>query len=520
MRILSVLLAASFVMAVPLGASPTVDRSVPTKRTEVPPTDPVARAINFLAALDDARMFEKAYAERLLRETDVIRASDLYEGELRTVTDMMRVIALWGADRSPEAMVAADAIFARGETIPEMHSIGFALAANSDAHKAVVYLERAEKDLITPAERATFKSGIDTQLVSAVSQPLAQARDRAAQARFAEGLLKFDWPGEIEFARHDSQRMTALKGRLARGDVAGARTLARQVADPSAALELLVVKAYDPLVDATDRVARFAALVGTEDRRSSRALEAKPDDLKLILARAQFLRSVGREGDALALLMPHSGDMAAVAKGGSDAFWIVDQASYALSALGRRDEAMALMRRLLALDLDKHPELISMAINSTAIMNGAGRHRESAAFAEDLFRRHAGKASKYGLMWMWEGAACGHATGGNLAAAKPWIARLKADPDANRSALMRALLCTNDLDGAAAQMIERLNGDDAGDMMVAVQDFTIAATRSAHSHMLDERLRQVVGRPDVAAAIASKGRILKLPVSRTYLGMF
>ncbi len=85
---------------------------------------------------------------------------------------------------------------------------------------------------------------------------------------------------------------------------------------------------------------------------------------------------------------------------------------------------------------------------------------------------------------------------------------------------MRGLLCANDLDGAASQIIERLNGHDASRMLVALQNYTIPGTGSASAQLLNERLERVVARPAVAAAIASKGRILKLPLSRTYWGMF
>lgn len=519
MRTVSVLLATCF-MVVPLGATPIAGRAVPTKPTAAPSNDSVSRALDFLGSLDENRMFEKAYANRVLQEADIVRASDRYEGDIRTATEMARLVALWATDRNKEAFAAADALLARGVPVPEIYTLAFEFAGRSDPQKAVDYLESASENLATPEQRATFKDSLDDETVSAVGQTLTIAKDKVARARLAEGLLKFGWPGDHQFARQDGLRMTALKGRLAKGDVAGARALARQIADPSTGLELLVAKAYDPVTDAGDRVARLTALIEAEDQRSAKALRAKPGDLKLILARGQFLRSVGREREALALLLPSNSDMAAIEKGGNDAFWVVNETAYALSALGRTDDAIGLMRRLLALGLDKHPDLISMAINSAGIMSRAGRYRQAATYAEDLFRNHADKASKYGQMWMWEVAACGHAMGDNITAAKPWVARLRADPDANRAALMGGLLCANDLDGAAAQLVERLDGDDVSDMLVAVQNYTIPLTGSASALLLDQRLRDVVARPAVAAAIASKGRILKLPLSRTYWGMF
>jgi tetratricopeptide (TPR) repeat protein len=488
--------------------------------TKASPTGAVARAFEFLATLDEARLFEKAYAERVLNEIEIVRASEFYEGEVKAGLDPGRMIALWVADRPKDAMIQADAILAGGTASADIHVLAFTIAASADPQKAISYLERADRDLTTPEERAALKDGIDENAVSAVMQPLRRARNKADLARFAEGLLRLGWPSDVQSERHDYQRMLAIDGRLAKGDAVGARALARQITVPGVVLELLVAKAYDGLLEDDDRPALLAALISAEDRRSAKALEAKPSDLKLVLRRGQFLRSLGRERDALALLLPHSADMVSVEKGGIDAFWVVNEASYALSKLGRGDEAMALMRKLVALGLEKHPDLINMAINSGVLLNDAGRHREAAKHAEQLFRVHPDKASKYGQMWMWSTATCGHALGGDTAAAQPWLARLRAAPEDNRAALMRGLLCANDLDGVAIQIIERLHGQDAGDMLVALQDYTIRGAGSASAQLLNERLERVVARPAVAAAIASKGRILKLPLSRTYWGMF
>ncbi len=72
------------------------------------------------------------------------------------------------------------------------------------------------------------------------------------------------------------------------------------------------------------------------------------------------------------------------------------------------------MRRLVAIGLGKHPDLINMAINSGVLLNDAGRHGEAAKYADELFRVHPDKASKYGQMWMWSTATCGHALGATL----------------------------------------------------------------------------------------------------------
>ncbi len=266
MPVILVLLASSALTTMGLGASSTAT-PVPTMHTKAPINDDLARALGFLKDLDKTRLFEKAYAEQVLQEIEIVRASELYEGDFKAGVDQVRMIALWAADRTKDATTQADAIFAGGTASPEILAIAFTIAADADPQKAVAYLERADKDLLTPEQRATFKDGIEEDSVSAIMQPLFRARNQADLARLSEGLLKFEWPGDVHSQRHDHQRFLALKGRLAKADVVGARALARQISAPDMALELLVAKAYDGLMEDGDRPALVAALISAEDRR-------------------------------------------------------------------------------------------------------------------------------------------------------------------------------------------------------------------------------------------------------------
>lgn len=83
---------------------------------------------------------------------------------------------------------------------------------------------------------------------------------------------------------------------------------------------------------------------------------------------------------------------------------------------------------------------------------------------------------------------------------------------------MRALLCANDLDGAERLLIRRLEAPDPAEMLTALQDYSGGAYAAPNLKELDRRLSVVAARPAVQAAIARTGRILKLPLSRTYWG--
>lgn len=57
-------------------------------------------------------------------------------------------------------------------------------------------------------------------------------------------------------------------------------------------------------------------------------------------------------------------------------------------------------------------------------------------------------------------------------------------------------------------------------MLIALQDYTAGPPLHGSAALLDQRLTEVKARPDVQAAIARHGRVIKVPLSRIYWGMF
>ena len=78
----------------------------------------------------------------------------------------------------------------------------------------------------------------------------------------------------------------------------------------------------------------------------------------------------------------------------------------------------------------------------------------------------------------------------------------------------------HDLDGVAASVIKRLEGDDPEHMLLALQDYSEGPVLPDTKKTLEDRFRQVVTRSGVQAAIAKHGRVMKVPLSRTYWGLF
>jgi len=480
----------------------------------------IADARKAIAESDSKRIFtDKAYAQSMLRHFDVLQATDFYsDPEGKRAVDTGRMLALLGAGRNAESFSLARSVVRQEPGDPQLHYLAFFIGAYEDPNGALEELEFAERSITNEQMRRDFAAGLDDQLVFALRRPFAQKKDEERLARSAQALLALGWPDDEKVDIRDQLRLELVEAQLKQGNVADAKAIAAALLSVDAVLHLVVAKKYEAAIDG-DRFERLDRAISAFDIQTDRLQRAKPDNYRLLFQRAQFLRSIGRDAAALDLLMPRITDMAAVKAAGEDAFWAVNEAAYALLALDRGDEAVALMDQLQALGVKDHPELISMIINKGEVMMGAGRYAASAEHAVALAKDHAEYASPYGRMWMWEGAACGYALDGKGGMAAPWLAKLRQGKDDNPAALTRALLCANDLDGAAAVVIQRLK-DESESMMVALQDYRTSTTTPKGVRILEERWRQVIERPEVRAAIAEQGRIYELPLSKTYWGNY
>ena len=474
-----------------------------------------------LVAVDSNRLFEdKAYAEQTLARIDALRKSGNPSDDVRQIMDRVRVLALIGLDRLQEAFDQATDLTKANPGDSGLHYTAFALGVDTGSERTLDVLELADRSIANKQDRANFRDSLETDTVGYFRRPFFIAKDKERIARSARALMNFGWPGPHKLATADGLRLDIADYLLEKGDVAGAKKLVFAIRTAEPLLQTLIARKWDAVRDSGDPNERLAQSIAASDEASRAALFDKPDDLEIVIRRGQFLRSVGKDAEALDLLLPKTADLQWMKQQGEYAYWIANEAAYALVDLKREKEAVALMEKLLSLGLEENPVLVSMAINSVAIRIDAGDFRGAADYAEMLATKHGNIASPYGRMWMWEGAACGNFLAGSLDRAQPWLVKLKSNEKDNRAALTRALLCVNDIDGAAASVIRRLDGDDAEQMLAAVQDYSGGPEFSPAKKILESRLRQVIARPDVQAAIAKHGRVMKVPLSRTYWGMF
>lgn len=482
----------------------------------------IAAAEQVAAGLDwDKLISDQVYAQSILPHMALIERTSKVPEQVEFARNMIAFAFLTLKRYADAAAVSEKLIASNPDEADYRHRAFVSYLGLEQDEKALGTLERAAAAATTPAARMALHEALPQETISYFFVRLLDAKNEAARLRLGEALAQMNWPGDGRPVERDNMRALAARSKLLRGDRTGAAALARQVSDPDALLELIVDRRMDPLFKSdTDRLARMTQAVAAADAATAEALAAEPGDLKRVLSRVQYLRSVGRDAEAVKLVEPTISDMEAVERTGEDAFWVVNEAAYALQQLDRHAEAVALMDKLLALGFDKHPMLVSMNINFIGILNEAGLHQRALDHSLRIAQREAEYANDYGKMWMAEGTVCSLAALGRVADAAPHLERLRASGDTNHAARTRAMLCTGDLDGAERLLIERLASTEATQALQAVQDFTIAGRASPMTRAVEERWRQVIARPAVQQSIARVGRSMKLPLARSYWGRF
>jgi tetratricopeptide (TPR) repeat protein len=477
-------------------------------------------AADLMGAVDWQRFSAEPELARQTREKlEQLRASASTPSVVFGI-DAIRHIALLVEGKNLESLHLAQELLAQEPDAAGIYATAlWAAVYANEPTAAVALLEKAARHVNNAEGLAQLRPQLPSDLVWSIFQQLNEKKDKNGQARAAEALLILGGTDREAMPWLEGVRGIALDGRVDAGKLEQARKLARTLVDPRQVVRLAGARRYDPLFPGReDRQPTVEAAIAANDGFTASWLKNHPKEAKAILARGQHLRSVGKAEEALAVLLPGAIERTRSEPRDETAFWIVNEAAYALSGLGRHAEALALMEKLLELPLAENPSLVSMAINHGAILLSAGRFAEAVAWDNALEGKAKGFANDYGFMWIWSTAACAESLAGNSSAAAPWLAKLAASSDKNKAAHTRALLCANDLDAAEAMLVKRLDGDDAADLLVGLHDYQLDTVGNDADRTISERLRAVIERPRMKAAIEAMGHRLSLPLSKIYWG--
>lgn len=303
----------------------------------------------------------------------------------------------------------------------------------------------------------------------------------------------------------------AIAARSRRGDLAGARAALAKGPSASTGLQLAIDRRHQALWGDVDRISGsgFRKALEQDAKRAAEAAEAAPRDYGRRTEQMQALRALGRFTEALAAGKALAEDKQQIEVVGGDGFWLVNEYAQNLAALGRDGDAIARMGEIIALGVDRYPDLAPLAINRAELLVGAGQFEEAAQALTDLEANHATSLSDYGKMWVWAHRACALRGLGREAEAKADEDKIGAKPSENWSAATYAAACRGDVAGVADAIVTRLRDDEArpGALNLFIT-FQTPEARTPFEKKLIAIVEQAKASPAVRAEFSKVGRFV------------
>lgn len=265
------------------------------------------------------------------------------------------------------------------------------------------------------------------------------------------------WPeepgGSTEGFRYRYAMLLADAGEQEKADA-----IARLLTNPSLLISLSLDPRFRPVfgddLDLRATTERHLAQARTQIGRF-------PHAIRPVIDVAQDLRLLGRPKEALAALHaiePAIKSDAPLSDREDNVIWWWDQISRAHYTNGDVPAALAALRTASAIKEDDAPN-VSQTINLANLQLTTG---DSAGAVQTLASLDTkdGTASPYGIMQVVAVRGCANRRLGNRSAADEDLAYARAHTKDSPSTLTSLLLCRGDLDGAAADMIARLENAD------------------------------------------------------------
>ena len=301
----------------------------------------------------------------------------------------------------------------------------------------------------------------------------------------------------------------AIEAHSLRGELSAARAGLAKGPSTQTLLMLAIDRRHQALWPDIDRIGsdRFRKSLIREAAQAEAAAKATPKDYGAVTYQMQTLRALGQFQDALAAGKALASDTAQIEVAGNDAFWLVNEYAGNLRALGRLDEAIAALDGVLALGVDRYPELASVAVNRGEFVLAAGRFQAALDGLRDLEAHHFDALSDYGKMWVWANQACALQALGRTADAKAMAAKVAAKPADNWSAATTAAACSNDTKAIADLLIARLRDSDARSGALGLFiGFETPEARTAFDQVQRQAIAKARALPEVQSEFAKYGR--------------
>jgi len=343
------------------------------------------------------------------------------------------------------------------------------------------------------------------------------AKDSAlTDARFSmlEALQHAGWKPNDPINEPDYVWLELARLLLEKGRVEDARAVAQPIVDYQMIEQMLMQKVFDPITQGDNQRFDPQRAMDSYIQILRGQVKANPNRLEVINDLAMYLIDVGKTDEALGML---DATLARLKQGAAASTpftdpdqinWTYNQRAKALTALGRTDEALQQM----AIGADK-PENggdnVSQRLNLAEMYESVGRPAEGLKIMAGADRW---PLSPYGRSDFQGVKACANAELGDQAEVAKSIAYLEAHKADAPSWVIDALVCSNDLDGAAKHVIQELNDPALRvTVLASFREERVPATLPPVVKERIDRWAQLYQRPDVRAAIDKVGRRISVP---------
>lgn len=289
-------------------------------------------------------------------------------------------------------------------------------------------------------------------------------------------------------------------------DPSRAATIAQRILSASTALSMRVDKRFDPITRSHPRTFDVDQLLAAQIQAARVRIKAHPDQLEPVQRLQDLLLEKGQYAEVLviseaAVAHAESGDGEKTYTDFGDSYnWVLNQRSLALAQEGHLDDAVHEMTRAA-----RRPEgggvNVSQSINLAGLYTDLDQPDKAAAAIVE-----PGQMSPMGSMqWHYVRLQIAIEKSDGHAVAEH-MAYLKAHRTDDIATWQRALIRHDDLDTAAAVLIQRLKAPDwRNDALVEMQHYMHGAQTSTMETMR-QRWDTVKSRSDVQAALAKVGR--------------
>lgn len=331
-----------------------------------------------------------------------------------------------------------------------------------------------------------------------------------------EALSRTEWP-EVRFAA-DWHWQVLAQHQLDQGRTDAAFATAKRIGNPKTLIAMRASKKFAPILEMDPEKFDIDRAVAANVAYMRTLVSDNPTSLENLNYLVGSLLEAKQGDEALELtsraIEAHAKNAKAFTDVEGNMNWTLEFHAHALTAL-RRDGAVEVMKKAAALS-EAGRRNVSQTINLSFLYCRQGNATEARKTA-NKFSKSDKSVTPYGRMGIEAVLLCADVIEGNTASVDRRLKSLHAQRDIAAETYRNALLRANRMDEAAAWVIELLADPERQDQaLFDLQSFSWGNAGLPMADAVDDRVRELVKRPDVRDAIEVVGNVRHYDIDPIY----